>query len=49
MRDIDRKGAVRTSVTLLGQDMGNTLLVNVYTVCVSSAVLFGWMPRVVAF
>src|SRR5437899_5438610 len=26
-----RRGAVRTSVTLLGQDMGNTLLLIVYT------------------
>lgn len=34
-------GAVRTSVTLLGQDMGNTLLINGYTFSVSFAVLFG--------
>ena len=27
------KGAVRTSVTLLGQDMGNTLLFIGYTFC----------------
>src|SRR5206468_887880 len=34
-------GTVRTSVTLLGQDMGNTLLLIVYTSFVSSVVLFG--------
>src|ERR1700730_2729319 len=34
-------GAVRTSVTLLGQNIGNTLLLIVYTSFVSSAVLFG--------
>src|SRR4030095_4381384 len=36
-----RTGTVRTSVTLLGQDMGNTLLLIVYTSFVSSVVLFG--------
>src|SRR2546423_13279466 len=36
-----RSGAVRTSVTLLVQNMGNTLLLIVYTPFVLFAVLFG--------
>jgi 1,4-dihydroxy-2-naphthoate octaprenyltransferase len=36
-----RSGAVRTSVTLLGQNMGNTWLLIVYTLFVAFAVLFG--------
>src|SRR5947207_8979969 len=35
------RGAVRTSVTLLGQDMGNTYRVNGYTFSVLCEVLFG--------
>src|SRR6266478_6460702 len=40
-QSVDELGTVRTSVTLLGQDMGNTLLLIVYTSFVSSVVLFG--------
>ena len=39
----DNDGAVRTSVTLLGQNIGNTMSIIVYTFCVSFAVLFGWI------
>src|SRR5207244_12589897 len=36
-----RSGAVRTSVTLLGQNIGNTMSIIGYTFSVSFAVLFG--------
>ena len=37
-------GAVRTSVTLLGQDMGNTLLITVYTSWVDLQFYSGGYP-----
>ena len=42
-------GAVRTSVTLLGQNIGNTMSIIVYTFSVSFAVLFGRISARIKF
>src|SRR5436305_7294040 len=44
-----RSGAVRTSVTLLGQNIGNTMSIIGYTFSVSFAVLFGRISARIKF
>src|SRR5881275_2016002 len=44
-----RRGAVRTSVTLLGQNIGNTMSIIGYTFSVSFAVLFGRISARIKF